>query len=176
MVIIVEGIDRVGKTTLCEKLSKEIGYSIFKKDRTEVPNLFRKDGTNIPIRIQKNSSAFINYGNAAAIVELINRGYIDNIIIDRFHWTEAVYSKIDRRDPLPSMLMDNIENQMQKERFLMVYVIPTDIQWSSNQHGTDLSYHSKMFDDLYRNSKLDIIVTDFNNLDKTVKTIKGVVY
>lgn len=32
MLIIVEGIDRVGKTTLCEMLSKSFGIKIFKHD------------------------------------------------------------------------------------------------------------------------------------------------
>ena len=30
MIIIVEGIDRVGKTTLCEKLNKELKIPIYK--------------------------------------------------------------------------------------------------------------------------------------------------
>ena len=32
MLVIVEGIDRVGKTTLCNMLSKEIDFPIFKLD------------------------------------------------------------------------------------------------------------------------------------------------
>ena len=31
-IIIVEGVDRVGKTTLCEKLEDELGYKRFRDD------------------------------------------------------------------------------------------------------------------------------------------------
>ena len=35
MIIIVEGIDRVGKTTLCNRLRQELGYPVFKHNKSE---------------------------------------------------------------------------------------------------------------------------------------------
>ena len=43
MVIIIEGIDRTGKTTLANELSKRFNIPIYKKDREELGRTFLDD-------------------------------------------------------------------------------------------------------------------------------------
>lgn len=146
MIIIIEGIDRVGKTTLAQKLSGEFGIPILKQERI---------GGN---EQSTDDSALINYGRAVGLIDFWNwEGFNQNIIVDRFHWTEAVYSLVDRNSPEVRTMMENVEAEMlkQKDKYLIIQVMPVDIKLSSRQHGSDLVRHQKEFDDLYDKSKLN---------------------
>ena len=162
MVIIIEGIDRVGKTTLANKLNKELNIPVFKKDRI---------GKNKDISY---NSMVINFGNATGLLDMWN--WIDfkqNIIVDRFHWTESVYGTIERH-PDSRFYMGIIEEIMllRKEKYLMIYMRPTSIERSSEEHGKDLSEYLKRFDELATNTQLDLIVGDYNQIDKIVEMVK----
>lgn len=161
MIIIIEGIDRVGKTTLANMLSKELNIPIFKKDR-----IGKNDMTY--------DSMIINFGNAAGLLDMWNWSEFNaDIIVDRFHWTESVYGSIERR-PDTQFYMNIIENTMvlKKEKYLMIYMRPTSIERSSEEHGKDLSEYLKRFDELATNTQLSLIVGDYNQIDKIVKTVK----
>ena len=140
MIIIIEGIDRVGKTTLANLIHHKYDIPILKQERIG-GNLAGSDVvTNI------------NYGRTIGLIDFWNWQYFtDNIIIDRFHWTDAVYSLIDRHNAIPMSNNKSIEDIMSKcvDKYLIVYVEPTDIEWSSKQHGSDLSEHAIIFDSLY---------------------------
>lgn len=162
MIIIIEGIDRVGKTTLANKLSKELNIPVFKKDRIGG----KKDITY--------DSMALNFGNATGLLDMWNwKGFKQDIIVDRFHWTESVYGSIERH-PETSFYMDIIEKVMElnKEKYLMVYMRPTSIERSSEEHGKDLSEHLKRFDELATNTQLDLIVGDYNQIDEIIKMVK----
>lgn len=161
MIIIIEGIDRVGKTTLANKLSEELNIPIFKKDR-----IGKNDITY--------DSMVINFGNAAGLLDMWNWSKFDaDIIVDRFHWTESVYGSIERH-PATQFYMGIIEKTMvlKKEKYLMIYMRPTSIERSSEEHGKDLSEHLKRFDELATNTELNLIVGDYNQIDEIVKTVK----
>ena len=160
MVIIVEGIDRVGKTTFCNMLSKELGIPILKKDRI---------GEDY---YTKEISAYMTYGNALGIVEMANKDLLKDVIIDRFHWTEAVYGVVNRNCMLSQDLMCTLEYKMDREKFLVVYVKPVDIKMSEEQHGSSLSKHLELYNHLKSKRILRVIETDYNSLEKTVKDIK----
>ena len=162
MIIIIEGIDRVGKTTLANKLSSELNIPIFKKDRIGKNN------------IDYNSTAF-NYGNAAGIVDIWNwKDFKQDMIVDRFHWTESVYGQVERGLNESRYYMGLIEERMllRKNKYLMIYMRPTSIERSSEEHGKDLSEHLKRFDELATNTQLNLIVGDYNQIDEIIKTIK----
>lgn len=158
MVIIIEGIDRVGKTTLANKLSERFDIPIYKQERiggNEIQLNFTARNSG---RWMKSSNMLMNYTRARTLVDFWNWiGYNDNIIMDRFHWTEAVYSLVDRNSPEVRTMMENIEAEMlkQKDKYLIIQVMPVDIKLSSRQHGSDLVRHQKEFDDLYDKSKLN---------------------
>ena len=161
MIIIIEGIDRVGKTTLANKLSKELNIPIFKKDR-----IGKNDATY--------DSMVVNFGNAAGLLDMWNWSMFNaDIIVDRFHWTESVYGTIERH-PETRFYMGIIEKTMvlKKEKYLMIYMRPTSIERSSEEHGKDLSEHLKRFDELATNTQLNLIVGDYNQIDEIVKIVK----
>lgn len=165
MIIIVEGIDRVGKTTLANKLSSELNIPVFKKER--ICGNEAKD---------EEATAF-NYGNAAGIVDIWN--WIDfkqDMIVDRFHWTESVYGQVERGSNDSKYFMGLIEERMllRKNKYLMIYMRPTSIERSSEEHGKDLSEHLKRFDELATNTQLSLIVGDYNQIDEIVKTVKEI--
>lgn len=158
MVIILEGIDRVGKTTLANMLSERFNIPIYKQERIGGNEIQLNMGCRNSGRLMKSSNLLMNYTRACTLVEFWNwSGYNDNIIMDRFHWTEAVYSLVDRKSPEVMTMMKNVENEMlkQKDKYLIIQVMPVDIKWSNRQHGSDLSRHQKEFDKLYEESKMN---------------------
>lgn len=165
MIIIIEGIDRIGKTTLANKLSLELNIPIFKKDRICGNNAVDEKTTDY------------NYGNAAGLVDMWNwKGFKQDIIVDRFHWTESVYGQVDRNLSISKYYMGLIEERMllRKNKYLMIYMRPTSIERSSEEHGKDLSEHLKRFDELATNTQLSLIVGDYNQIDEIVKTVKEI--
>lgn len=163
MIIIVEGIDRVGKTTLCNALSTELNIPIFKKDRTECP-----------LSIYSKDDVLVNFGNACGLIDAWRMSN-ENIIVDRFYWTEYVYTKLERYPAMPMTLTQFIEDHMfmHNDKFITAYVRPTDIKWSSSQHGSDLSEHLSLFDKVYSCSKLRKFITNYDKLNEAIRIIKG---
>ena len=84
MVIIIEGLDRTGKTTLANELSKRFNIPIYKKDREELGQSFEED-------------ELINLGDSIATVKLFNSELFKgrHVILDRFHWSEYVFNMVD---------------------------------------------------------------------------------
>lgn len=166
MIIIVEGIDRVGKTTLCNRLSTELNIPIYKKERVT---------TLTPVT--QYATIMLNVGDAIGTVDFWSSDCFDgDIIVDRFYWTEYVYTRSERYVGIDRNLLQMVENRIMKhkDKFIIVYVKPTDIKLSSDMHGSDLSYHSELFDTVFNSSKLDIITTNFNELDNAIDTIKSI--
>lgn len=158
MVIIIEGIDRVGKTTLANMLSERFNIPIYKQERIGGNEIQLNMSCRNNGRLMKSSNLLMNYTRARTLVDFWNwMGYNENIIMDRFHWTEAVYGFVDRHNPEVRTMMENIEAEMlkQKDKYLIIQVMPVDIKWSSRQHGSDLTRHQKEFDDLYNKSKMN---------------------
>lgn len=178
MVVIIEGIDRVGKTTLANMISKKYHVPIFKQERIEKGTL---------TALGKVGNYYENYIRAKSLVEFWNSdSFTQDIIIDRFHWTEAVYSWVDRDTTTPVHLMlyadDSVQKLMSKKRdkYLIIYVKPTDIEWSSQQHGKDLHRHNSMFDvvrnySIYNNTLIpsNIIDCTYNEFEDVLDTLDG---
>lgn len=167
MVIVVEGIDRVGKTTLCSRLSYLSGYKILKKDR-ECADM------DLPV----DAKTYATYGNAMGIVQMVNGGLAKDFIFDRFHWTEYVYGAIDRGSNLSLSLMNLVEIEMlkAKDNWLMVYVKPADLAKSSIEHGKNLSRHYNMYNKLFENTNLrTVVVNGYEDIDNAIKSITKIV-
>lgn len=165
MIIIIEGIDRVGKTTLANKLSTQLNIPIFKKDRI---GLNSDSSTNMMLA---------NFGNAKGLVDMWNWDKFKmDMIVDRFHWTESVYGRVDRNNST-DFYMGIVEEAMllKKDKYLIVYIRPTSIERSSEEHGKDLSEHLKLFDELASKTKLNLMICDYNQIDKMVDIIKNII-
>lgn len=172
MVIIIEGIDRVGKTTLANMISKKYHIPIFKQERIEKGSL---------VALGNVGNYYENYIRAKSLVEFWNSdSFVQDIIIDRFHWTEAVYSWVDRHARVPAELMlytdDSVQRLMSKKRdkYIIIYVRPTDIEWSSQQHGKYLYRHDDMFERVRNYSVRDNMLMPNNIIDCTYNEFEDV--
>lgn len=166
MIIIIEGIDRVGKTTLANKLSELFGIPIFKQARL---------GGNNQLGNNSHEYSVLNYGRAIGLVDFWNSdAFTGNVIVDRFHWTESVYSLIDRNSTDPVHMMSCVEMEMlkQKDKYLIVQVMPVDMNWCNRQHGSDLSKHQKEFDRLYAESKMNKYRCTYLSYDMCIDEIE----
>ena len=175
MVIIIEGIDRVGKTTLANKISKELNVPIYKQDRIggNFVNLSKSRSGNV----FATNNILGNYVRAKTLVDFWSwPGFTQNIIMDRFHWTEAVYSLVDRDCLSQYENMKLIERDMleHKDKYIIIYVVPTDIKWSSRQHGSDLTRHNEEFVKLYNESKLNKCMCTLFTMDVVLDRIRGI--
>lgn len=162
MVVIVEGIDRVGKTTLVDRLKSEFGFESIKQNRI---------GGNSPCG---EVNSLMNVGRSIGTADILCSDIVDkNVVFDRFHWTDAVYGKLERHDFVPYMYVPVIEAIMKnkKEKFLIVKVDPTDISWSSKQHGKSLTDHQELFCKLYEECTLDKITCTYETYQVVIDEI-----
>lgn len=157
MIVIVEGIDRVGKTTLCDMLSKEIDFPTFKHDS------------------KFDYSKMDNENETDKMLQMLTICKIGNVsvVFDRFHLSDFVYGVLDRGYDKEKAYFNflDIEKNMQKENTLLVLVEPTDIKISSEKHGKDLSEHNKMFKCLFKKSVLKKIKCDYKTLNNAINFI-----
>ena len=126
MIIIVEGIDRVGKTTLCERIAKETGY----------PIAHRASG------LYDNANDEMNWDKIASHVQLMSQGVIPNAVMDRFHLSQFAYSVSERGANAAEAYekMQKIEKMLRgmEQSVRLIYVVPDSIRESSRKHGSDL--------------------------------------
>lgn len=152
MIIIVEGIDRVGKTTLCNKLKEKFGYDILKFDKIEAEDV-----------------RCANYGSIKMFIEMSK--YLEqNYIIDRFHWTEIVYGACER-GYFNNEVLELEKEMVTSDNFILIYMRPLDIEKSSEEHGKDLKGHNLMFEMLYNFSNLRKISCSYKTIDEAVNYI-----
>lgn len=159
MVIIVEGIDRVGKTTLVEKICRVTGYERFRDDFRYMTD--ENPYGNIQVNTEKINT----------LMNLIEQGLVDNVVLDRFHFTEDVYGLYDRDYNNSSMV--NVDERLGKlNNVLLVWVQATDVRRSSLEHGRDLSWHENYMRALFDLSRISLKwVTKYAGFDSVVKEI-----
>lgn len=129
MVIIIEGIDRIGKSTLCKKLSEKLGFPIYKE-----------------IGVEKKSRE----GNIRSQMSLLSLCQTTNcnVIFDRLFASEFVYGMLERNYVVIEAIKDfNDALDVLAEISDVIYVgmYSTDIKKSSKEHGKDLSEHDRLF-------------------------------
>lgn len=162
MVIIVEGIDRVGKTTLVEKICQVTGYKRFRDD-------FRYMTDDNPY-----GNVQVNTEKINTLMNLIEQGLVDNVVLDRFHFTEDVYGLYDRDYNNPSMV--DVDKRLGKlSNVILVWVQATDVERSSKEHGTDLTLHENRMGHRFVLSEIGhrymVKYVEFDNIVKEVKYI-----
>lgn len=159
MIIIVDGIDRVGKTTICEKLSKSLGYPISKDDTR-----YYGKHDNINVNTEKDNT-FVN---------LIEQGCLTDIIFDRFHLTEYVYGKVERG--YKNMYMYDIDERLAKRNdTVLILVQPVNVEECSILHGRNLSLHKIEFDKFFIDSKMQKCMCNMYTYDKVYDFIRRLI-
>lgn len=142
MIIIVEGIDRVGKSTLCKMLSDKLSIKIFKHEG-----------------IMKNSLKD-NLNETDKLLEVLELSEMlkGNLIFDRFHLTDYVYGVVQRgyneRDAFNNFAILDSRIAKTDEYAFLILVKPTDVVRSSREHGYDLSEHDRRFQYLFEESRI----------------------
>jgi thymidylate kinase len=126
MIVIVEGIDRVGKTTLCRAL-EEKGF-IYIKDFSPRANTKEEEDAKL-----------LTYASTILCV-----GRKHNVVVDRMHMTEFVYGLLERGYISEAALKVD-QHVGRQNNVKLVYMIPTDLNKSSEEHGRGLDAHDKIF-------------------------------
>lgn len=159
MIVIVEGIDRVGKSTLCKMLQKQNYKLLDSKIHTSQFSVTH----DIYDRLQEERTVA-----QAQLLALLNK--TEKIVIDRFHLSQIVYGALNRnRDTEYHMLQ--LEELLQHNSML-VYIRPTDLAESNRQHGSNLDKHLQYFDKLFTESSLYKIDGTYDDLTNIVNIIK----
>lgn len=179
MIIIVEGIDRVGKSTLVEKLVSECGCVQYMCRQAMYPVWKIEDGkiASAPevCDISKHDDYMINLAKMNAEVCMLEAlmPHVDKpIVIDRLHFSEAVYGNADRDYSCSEAFFD-FDYRLSELGAMVLYVEPTDVKQSSEEHGEDLSLHEKMFDDLLKVTACPVQRLKFDQIDEVVEQWRG---
>lgn len=162
MIIIIDSIDRVGKTTLANKLAKELNGNIYKHSI--------KNGSYSEMNDDSETCAMF------ALINLANT-YSDSVtIFDRFHLSNTIYGLIERDyDEIGAIVnFINLDNALSElDDVVLIKVNPTDLNMSSEQHGKDLTPYYNMFNKLYNMSNIKTkIECDYNSINDVIKKLK----
>ena len=172
MVIIIEGLDRTGKTTLANELSKRFNIPIYKKDREECGRTFEED-------------ELINLGDSIATVKLFNSELFKgrHVILDRFHWSEYVFNMVDRRAHLGEKYLDEVNEEIckNKSNYIIIHMHPTNLLRSALEDEEDrgierfAEYYKYFCIAQYNTESLSDVITIYNScysgIDKTCDMI-----
>ena len=157
MIVVVEGIDRVGKTTLVNKLVKA-GF-IKLKDEFIINEFVEKfDDYSIG-----KCESFVQ-----AAKNLEEQGH--NVVIDRLHLTEYVYGTIRNRG-VNEQAVWAIDMILTNLNAILCYVRPSNIEISNNEAGLNQEKYDEMFEFATKLSSIRSVVTDYNHLDEAFDTI-----
>lgn len=157
MIYIVEGIDRVGKTTLCNLMSERLEIGVL-KDRMLHGELQRDI-------VDEKIFTTVNALESMRKVDLI---------IDRFHLSEIVYGKIDRE--YDNEFMWEIDKRLAEMETMLILVEPenkTRLNIASWEHGDDLSEHAELFEKVFDESAIKMKArTKFRSFRNFVENLK----
>lgn len=154
MIVVIEGIDRVGKTTLANKLV-DAGF-IYLKDEFVI-----------------KQASFVNFadyslGKCDSFVAIAKKLHEEgkNVVIDRLHITELVYGNSIR------FTANNegcyaLDMELANLGAILCYVKPTDIKLSNELAEVDQTKRNELFEVYTKLSSMRKISCDFNTLDET---------
>lgn len=158
-VIIVEGIDRVGKTTIAEAITERLEYNPY---RTYF-DTYKHDQSIFKYEDMDSNNETDKMFQLIEMTELLN----GNVLFDRFHMTDFAYGVANRNYKF-SEAYKNFQFLDAKLSLLdsfLVYVKPTDLQSSSAQHGSDLTMVSRLMDAAYEDSKMEKTYVTYDVLE-----------
>jgi nucleoside deoxyribosyltransferase len=167
MIVIVEGIDRVGKTTFCNKLAEK-GFLYLKDSSLLYEDIKCKSymHTTLPAAYMIGK-----LDTTCAFFKRLDEQGID-VVMDRCHLTELVYSYCEAGRRSFVDLVFKIDAFLAHLGALLVYIQPEDLDWSSRQAGENLASHNEHFEKIVTESSIKKkMMTTFSLLDATVSAI-----
>jgi len=151
MIIIVEGTDRVGKTTLVNRLADELGFKVF------------KDSLINPHHINNRMVMAEKLHSSALLLKALDLTKND-IVIDRFHLTEYVYGTLERITDYDAFKV--VDDMMAKMNAIIIHVERTNPEFSDKAAGEDQSNHEILFNlALRKYTKCKVIKTKHGSED-----------
>ena len=169
MIVVVEGIDRVGKTTFCNKLHELTDWPIYKHDNKQ----FRYEDMN-PMDETDKMLQMIDLLDA---VDDQLDSHSKGIIFDRFHFSDYAYGCKYRQG---YDLMDDIENvfmiedrlkEAKQEACLVLLYDEDGPERASIEHGDDLSWIDDMMKRLYEASSLRKIKGTYHDITEMATAV-----
>lgn len=154
-IIVVEGIDRVGKTTLVNRIKDYFEYDPYLKF-----DIFKHDESLFSYDKMDNDNETDKMVQLIEMVDICG----GNIIFDRFHLSEFVYGVCERNYSFRDAYMNRIlvDDMLCRVGAVLVYVAPTSVVWSSSKHGSDLNMHDKLMRASFEDSGMKKIMTSFD--------------
>ena len=153
MIIIVEGTDRVGKTTLVNMLRDRMAFVSFKDHLLKSRHV-----NNSKVMSEKL------YSVALLLKEINSTGV--NVVIDRFHLTELVYGMVERTTITSTFGV--IDRMLAEMGAIIVHVQRTNHELSDKLAGYNQSRHEELFDHLIDDvTKCSTMKTCFETLEGT---------
>lgn len=150
MIVVVEGIDRVGKTTFCDRLNEATGWPIYKHDNETFDYADMDDVNEVDKMLQ-----------ILDVIDQLDDQFGDDrgIVFDRFHLSNLVYGWEERDYNIVDSLTrcKAIEQRLlgMKQNVVLVMLYDDNGPYrASIEHGKDLSDYQQMFDFLYDSSEL----------------------
>lgn len=130
-IVIVEGVDRAGKTTVANALSRALNIPVFRN---------KEFFNGVDGRWRDSCSEIEKINLMVNMVEALDA----DVIFDRLHLSEFVYGFVER-----GYINNNvweIDYRLSSLGVIVVHVKPYDLDSSSLLHGKDLSEHEALFE------------------------------
>ena len=154
-IIVVDGIDRVGKTTIANKIQAESEFDRIMKFQT-----------------YKHDESFVSYdkmdtdNEADKMAQLLTMAdmFNCNVLFDRFHLSDFVYGIVGRGYKFSDAYnnMRAIDMMLADMNSVLVYVKPVDLKRSSEEHGSDLTMHDRLMDAAFNDSLMNKIEVNYD--------------
>ena len=158
MIVVVEGIDRVGKTTLVKKLV-QAGF------------IDLKDEFTVDVCID----AFADYsiGKCESFVKVAEQLEKSgaNVVIDRLHLTEYVYGTTLRNGKTNELAVWAVDMLLSSLGAILCYVLPTDINEANERAGVDQTKRHELFEHAVKMSSMTKVRCTYNTLDQALENI-----
>ena len=158
MIVVVEGIDRVGKTTLVKKLV-QAGF------------IEMKDEFVLKHQCFKNFSDY-SLGKCDSFVAIAKKLNDEgkNVVIDRLHITEMVYgSSLRKETRLEGCLA--LDMELANIGAILCYIRPANLRLSNELAGVDQTERNDLFEHYVKMSSMRKIIGDFDSLNALAKHI-----
>ncbi len=152
MLLIIEGVDRCGKSSLANFLAEYQGFSIYKhkEDNIKYTEMTNKGETHTML----------------AMLDVLALFPEKDIILDRFHLSDAVYGTMNRNYDEDEVIenLKLLDKRLRELKAKIIYVEPTDDGWSSEQNdGIDCRPTRRLFESFFQYSRPDK-VTNYNEI------------
>lgn len=152
MIVVVEGIDRVGKTTLVNKLV-DAGF------------ISLKDEFLLDKSLVDNFNDY-SIGKCESFVKLAKELHQQgkNVVIDRLHLTEYVYGIVERGGCNEKAVW-MIDMMLACQGAVLCYITPSNWELTKELSGADQTQHAKYFDLAYGLSSMSHLKFTYEEID-----------